>query len=552
MKAVLRSKEFRRIEQLPRRDWSEGAESLIDTLTESLKTPEGTMRLREVQAAALTEIGLNRGLFAPVGVGHGKTLISLLAPLMINCERPLLLVPAQLRAATVSKYCRELSKHWHIPVSFCDGSMVVSYSALSTKNGKDLLDKLQPDLIICDEVHYLKHARSARTKRFLRYMRANPSTRFVGMSGTVTKKSIREYWHLVRLALPEACPLPTRWVEMNDWANALDENVRPEMRTAPGALKYLCEGDETPREGYRRRLVQTPGVLCTRESELGTSLVIRKDRPMPTTRIKRALNDLQSEWVTPSGEDVSDSLDFYRKARELSLGFYYRWVWDASVSEAAKATWLNSRAQWRRLVREQTSRGPYDTELLVANAYASGDLTKDSILFWDWREVKASTPPPETEAVWFCDSLLRRVTLPKEPCLIWVDNKALADRLSELLELPYYGAGPRDTRRLLSHIENKDGHAILSIQAHGTGKNLQTYNQSLVLTCPSSGATWEQLLGRLHRPGQEADEVVFRVWTHTKPLQDAFNQAIADASYIETTLGSKQKLSYASVIDQRQ
>jgi len=339
---------------------------------------------------------------------------------------------------------------------------------------------------------------------------------------------------------------------MNDWANALDENVRPEMRTAAGALKRLCKPNETPRDGYRRRLVETPGVVCTTESELGTSLVIRKDRPAPTAKIKRALSALETDWVTPSGEDVSDSLDFYRKARELSLGFYYRWVWDASVSEAAKSTWLNSRAQWRRLVREQSKRSLYDTELLVANAYSSGDLTKDSILFWDWREVKSTTLPPKTEAVWFDDSLLRRVTLPKEPCLVWVDNKALAEHLSELLELPYYGAGPKDTRRLLSHIENKDGHAILSIQAHGTGKNLQTYNQSLVLTCPSSGATWEQLLGRLHRPGQKADEVLFRVWTHTKPLQAAFAQAIADASYIETTLGSKQKLSYASVIDHRQ
>ena len=71
---------------------------------------------------------------------------------------------------------------------------------------------------------------------------------------------------------------------------------------------------------------------------------------------------------------------------------------------------------------------------------------------------------------------------------------------------------------------------------------------SLVLTPPGSGAAWEQLLGRLHRPGQNADEVLFKVWTHTKELRASFEQALADASYIETTLGSKQKLSYANIL----
>ena len=350
MRSVLRSKDFRRIEQLPRRHWEDGAESYVEPLTNALKTPQGSMRLRMVQAAALTEIGLNQGLFAPIGVGHGKTLISLLAPHLLDSKRPLLLVPAQLRIATVSKYCRELSKHWQIPESFCDGSGVVSYSTLSTKNGKHTLEEKQPDLIICDEVHYLKSAKAARTKRFLRYMKANPKTRFVGMSGTVTKKSIREYWHLIKLALPDGCPLPLRWPEMSDWANALDENIRPEMRTSPGALRFLCSDNETPRDGYRRRLTQTPGVIATSESELGTSLVILKKRPETPSKIRKALEQLRCEWMTPGGEDVSDTLDYYRKSRELSFGYYYRWVWDPSVSPSQKETWLHSRSEWRRLV----------------------------------------------------------------------------------------------------------------------------------------------------------------------------------------------------------
>lgn len=549
MRIVIRSKDFRRIEQLPRRVWDNLYTSEIETLSEALKTPSGTMKLRPVQVAALTEIGLHRGLFAPVGVGHGKTLISLLAPHMVDSKRPLLIVPAQLRIATVSKYCRELSKHWHIPISFCDGSRVISYSSLSTKKGQTLLEDLDPDLIICDEVHYLKSAKAARTKRFLRYMKQNPKTRFVAMSGTVTKKSIREYWHLLKLAIPNACPLPTKWIEMSDWANALDENVRPEMRTAPGALKFLCSENETPREGYRRRLTETPGVIATTQTELGTSLFILKQSQKVPGRISEALETLREDWITPHGEDVSDSLDYYRKARELSCGFFYRWVWDPSVSEVAKRDWLRARSEWRQLVRQETRKAKTDTELLVWNAYASGILKRDADIFQRWKVLKETVIPPTTEPVWFCDDILKNLKTGKEPCLIWTDSKALSERLAEITGFPYYGAGQKDTKNLLSHIDTKRGNAILSIRAHGTGKNLQSYSESLVLTPPSSGATWEQLLGRLHRPGQESDQVIFKVWTHTKELRAAFKQAIDDAAYIESTIGAKQKLSYANILD---
>jgi hypothetical protein len=429
---------------------------------------------------------------------------------------------------------------------------VISYGALSTKKGQHLLEELNPDLIICDEVHYLKAASSARTKRFLRYMRANPETKFVAMSGTVTKKSIREYWHLLKLALPDDCPLPLRWNEMSDWANALDENVRPEMRTSPGALRHLCEEGETPRDGYRRRLIETRGVLATSESELGTSLVILKQSPKVPQAINAALRQLREEWVTPGGEDVSDSLDFYRKAREISFGYYYRWIWDKSVSPSQKADWLAARSEWRQLVRRESRKPETDTELLVWNAYSSGVLNRDREIFEAWQRIKEQTPPPKTEPVWFCDDMLKGLNLGKEPCLVWVDSKALAEKLVSMYDLPYYGAGQNDTKRLLSHIDTKAGHGIVSIRAHGTGKNLQAYSVSLVLTPPGSGATWEQLLGRLHRPGQNADEVLFKVWQHTKELRAAFDQALSDASYIETTLGSKQKLSYANIVDRKQ
>ena len=95
-----------------------------------------------------------------------------------------------------------------------------------------MLDRLQPELIIADECHSLKDGGAARTKRFLRYMRAHPTTIFLGLSGTVASKSLKDFWHLIKLALREKSPLPIRWPVLDKWAAALDpgETSAPSRR----------------------------------------------------------------------------------------------------------------------------------------------------------------------------------------------------------------------------------------------------------------------------------------------------------------------------------
>jgi len=87
----------------------------------------------------------------------------------------------------------------------------------------------------------------------------------------------------------------------------------------------------------------------------------------------------------------------------------------------------------------------------------------------------------------------------------------------------------------------------MSIRAHGVGKNLQHgWSTQIVLEPPSSGTVWEQLLGRTHRPGQEADTVSFYVYQHTEAFRRAVVQAREDAAYIQDTTGSRQKLVYCT------
>jgi hypothetical protein len=55
-------------------------------------------------------------------------------------------------------------------------------------------------------------------------------------------------------------------------------------------------------------------------------------------------------------------------------------------------------------------------------------------------------------------------------------------------------------------------------------------------------------LGRTHREGQEADEVSYDVMFACKEQMDGFLQALADARYLQDTLGSPQKLLYADLV----
>ena len=84
--------------------------------------------------------------------------------------------------------------------------------------------------------------------------------------------------------------------------------------------------------------------------------------------------------------------------------------------------------------------------------------------------------------------------------------------------------------------------------AHGIGKNLVQWSNANVLTWQSDGQAVEQLLGRHHRPGQDADEVYFNVYTHTPVFKKALRDSRTKAKYIESVTGNKQKLLLATTV----
>jgi hypothetical protein len=399
--------EFRRILNLRRRNWEEEARKndLYLRMTRVFKMPLGTQELRPIQAGALADAHDLRGLLAPVRVGEGKTLLTFLLPTVVqNIKRPVLLVPA----ALIEKTWREfqiLSRHWVSHPSFITRARfdeaVISYEILGRDSGKDKINALRPDMIIADEAHRLRNRQAACTKRVERYMIANPTTVFCGMSGTITKRSLQDYHHLLYWALRENMPLPRPDTESEKWAEVLDEKKTEAVgRRGPGVLLQLCTDEErarakpqrtapigrtsqmptvafqeqltAARKGYQRRLRDSPGVICSSDANLDCSLIIQRLRFDPGPVVTRHLKELRETWETPNGELLTLPTDIWRHARELACGFWYAW-WDCKGFERCLSKIL--RNDWSTTAPDEV-----DTLLKIKSAWSGLDNTSRSVI----------------------------------------------------------------------------------------------------------------------------------------------------------------------------
>ncbi len=512
------------------------------------------------QAWALFEIGKERGLLGPIGVGHGKTLLGVLAPLALGVRLALLLVPANLRNQLREEY-NLIRQHWRVPslvihkvnyVARADPDCtlhVMSYSALSQQNATAFLESLKPQAIILDEAHKVANADSTRTMRLERYLRANPDTRVCAWTGSMTDNSVTNYSVLSAWALREKSPLPIDQQVAQEWGGALDAG---EERAAPGALEVLCEPGEEIRDAFHRRLVSTSGVVTTQSPAASAELVIH-ERPAPAIpdSVSAALADLRGNWARPDGEEFTTALDVQRCARELGVGFYYKWVYPNGEPKPLHDRWFKARKAWNRAVRARLFRAEPHMDspaLLQAAAQRHFDGRDDDGPTWNepswpaWRDVRALVQP-ETEAVRLDPFLAQDAATwaLENRGIVWYDSHEFGLWVAELSGLPQYGGGAEGAE--ISR-ESGERSVIASIKAHGTGRNGLQYlfNRQLVAQAPGRASTWEQLLGRLHRSGQEREKVVTEVYRHTEEYEAAVDRALDRALYVEQTIGSRQKL----------
>lgn len=490
------SKELDRIVALPRRDWmSEDVALLQNEITDWLKKPGGQQRLWPVQAFACAELHDLLGLLGIILVGGGKTLITRLAPLVLEVTRPMLVVPAALKEKTIREF-KELDQHWqrHHDLD------IVSYEKLGRVSGADYLQERNPDFIIADECHRLKNLNAAVTRRMAHYMEEYPETIFCGVSGTITRRSLMDYQHLLKWAIgSEKMPLPSLVSETMMWARALDEKLRGVQRVGSGALKVFVlqpgakDRDVTRDEarlGYSRRLKSTPGVVATEASAVDASIVGSFWEPDVPEEIRNHIIYLNEEWETPGGEICRQPVDLWRHARELVCGFYYRW------EPEPPEDWRKARKSWFRYVREQLDhRIPgLDSPLQVAQACKRG-LLNSGKRYETWTEIKDSFVPNNVP-VWVDTSVLEQVLarLSKESTLIWTEQVATGEKLAELSKLPFFSRKGKDKKgRVIDSLKDAET-AIVSIPSNHQGRNLQAWNHNMIVSPPPNGALFEQCL----------------------------------------------------------
>lgn len=608
------SSELVRISKIPRRVMlPEDAEWLAHELTLRLRKPRGTMTLRPLQGWALFELGTVGGLFGPIPVGEGKTLVSMLAPIVMKSERPLLIVPAGLVEKT--KRDKEvLEQHWHLPHFI----RIMSYEWLGrTQAGEDVktgkksaIEEWDPDLVILDEAHRAKNNRGAavarRLTRFFRNRSRQKPVACVAMSGTMTKRSIQDYAHVLAWALPaQLVPVPLHWNELKLWSEALDEKKDQYVqRIDPGALEILCADDkdrelwrtdrlDAARRTYQRRLLETPGVVSAKETGVASTLVVRGVGFHPGPAVDEAFEEMRENWVTPDGWSIPDGLAFSRHARELALGFFLRW--DPRPPEG----WKQARTKWHQFVRKVLKHSRvHDSEKQVRShvlhsllklvpeehhaavkdvvsphkdpekrlltvqqrieyaqqlveAIKEGrdpEVVAGEVALLTWKGLE-ETFEPNTVPVWIdsaaCD--FAAAWAKRNVGIVWVEHRCVGQRLRDEFGLPYYGRkGLDDQGRFIDDHDAKKSF-VASRPANSEGRNLQKWSKNLITSLLPNGARNEQLFGRTHRTGQLADEVEVEFLVSCLEHLEGFDQAMNDARYIQASTGAPQKLLLATI-----
>lgn len=551
--------EAQRLCELPIEEPIDGA-PLADKITRAYSvTPQRpSMTLRPIQAQMLAEAKRAGGLVAMVACGEGKTLTSLLLPSALGAKRPLILLPASMRAQYQSDRVF-YGEHFNlVPMPH------MSYEGLSSPAQVERLNEIAPDLIICDEAHHLKNLKSARVKRLETYLMSSGAM-FCALSGTLVSRSLREYAHLANWALGPWSPLPRDNYLIHLWAKVIEDGdaTRKERKIyAPSAERF----DDDPEKALHKRLRSSRGVVITKSQDVGASLVLETRKyKIPDTLKQSIAVLLETQNVVSATHDhldadtlqaVVSSSDLWtpqdsvysRAWPQLIMGFVYIWDWGGRDPDAE---WIEARRAWSSAVTWGLDHFPVDSEALLKRAIDKREIRHGRLegALEQWRAV-ADREPPTTRAVWVDDTWVKDVAswaqAQSEPPLIWCGLHAVAERLSALTGYAVYGGGDEASRRLDAN-KHTAHPAIVSITSHGTGKNLQSWGNQIVAHPLAHPARWEQMLARTHRAGQLRDEVRCTVYRHAL-FGRALNRAKDSARYVYETTGQNQRLLYCSKI----
>lgn len=559
------------------------------------------LRLLPDQAAGLAsyrEGKHQRGGWFSIGVGRGKTALAILIEGEFFQHKPdakiLHLVPPGTVKQLVNQnlpWARNHLTAW-IPRVFnlnrttakvrntivrsgLPGVYIVPYTLLSTKDGQDLLNLIDADMVVADEAHNLI-GDSARSDRFWAWVERRKKGKPIGvaMSGTLTTKTPMDYHKLIRWCLGPASPLPRTVVDAVAWSAILRsgaEKPTPEEWAMMSPLvrwaKRFYPGQPLPlgkvegiRTAYKLRLTSAPGVVQSPEETIPTSLEIESltTREEPNEILQEAMRQVEDDWLNPDGDILTFGIQKHEALRQLSSGIWIRHFWDETDPDVDKAKYQFELEQEYQVALREFIRAPrfprpgLDTPALVGTYHAThGQIPGQPELYEAWKASRDAAwegmPTRKSEVVRLHDYKVQLAVewarVVKTGGIIWFAHEGIGRWVQEAL----VSAGIRTLWKGAAQPWGEDDGSekffcVASIGAHWEGKNLQHHRNQLLLQWPRPSNQCEQLLGRVHRQGQRADRLVVNTVTATEFDHEQIAATIQDTLYVAQTMGGARKL----------
>ena len=260
-------------------------------------------------------------------------------------------------------------------------------------------------------------------------MKDRPDTRFVAMSGSIMKNSLKDFAHIITWCLKGGAPVPWRVSEIAEWAEALDEKLGNGMtRRSPGVLlRFASKSDwaevgvdesRAARRGFRRRFIATPGVVATQNEQVDCKLRITAIEYDVDDITEEHFEKLRGEWMTPQDYALTLAPEVWRVANELALGLNYEW------DPVAPLPWRMARKAWAAFAREVLSEShTLDSELQVKIAIRRGDIPEGKPILQAWEAIEKSftiNPKPR----WHDDTAIDLCVkwMKKAPGIVWTHH----------------------------------------------------------------------------------------------------------------------------------
>lgn len=576
-------------------------------------------RFKVDQARAMSTYAERGGVFAPVSVGGGKTLIGLQCAQTCydrGGRKVVLIVPPHLVGQLTKRDIKQ-ARAWiplSLPINVLGGRppkermrivksgrpglYILPSSLLSSKDTVELLGGIRPDLVIADEAHMLANRGAARTRRWLHWM-LDCKPQLIVMSGTLTSKSLMDYHHLIEMSLGENSPVPASAHQAAEWAAEIDANAceqlddrnrgkGPVAPLLPWAQEQFGVSLKPDRDGlrqaYRLRLNSAPGVVASGESDLGVSLTLHND-PLENQdgctgikELRRLIDDVVELATAPDGSKIPHAMHQWKWLNEMSCGFYNEQIWPDEEEMARRGISEALLEMSKELLEKQQAYNGLlfawlledrlygvDTPMLVGQEFFlnGNERIKDPRLYQAWKD--ARDPIYENcinrrpRAVRVCSykidhaiKFARKCIKSGKGCILWIENievsRWLADELRESFEPDEFRICPAGSlgAEIIGDPENAGRVMVASFRAFGTGANLQHFSEQMFLQFPRPAKLAEQVLGRLHRTGQKADELIVNTLFANKHDRMSFAATLNDSLFISQTVGPRQKLIYAS------